>query len=167
MEIDTLKTLISQGKSTHQMATELNCSQTNIRYWLRKHGLNTNYISESKFCIVCNAALKGKQWEFCSKKCKGIKHSDNPNNYIKQQERSWARKEFFVNLKGGKCERCGYDKNMAALCFHHKNPEDKLYSIDSRKFSNTNMKSLTMEVEKCNLLCHNCHMELHYPNLTR
>ena len=41
MEIDTLKTLISQGKSTYQISKELKCSQTNVRYWLRKYGLNT------------------------------------------------------------------------------------------------------------------------------
>jgi hypothetical protein len=27
--------------------------------------------------------------------------------------------------RGGKCERCGYDVNLSALEFHHKNPEEK------------------------------------------
>ena len=27
-----------------------------------------------------------------------------------------------VDYKGGKCERCGYDKNISALEFHHLDP---------------------------------------------
>lgn len=27
--------------------------------------------------------------------------------------------------RGGKCEHCGYNKNLAVLEFHHKNPEEK------------------------------------------
>ena len=27
--------------------------------------------------------------------------------------------------RGGKCERCGYNANLSALEFHHKNPEEK------------------------------------------
>ena len=107
MEESILKTLISQGKSTHQIATELECSQTNVRYWLRKYGLNTNFISESKFCVVCNAALQDKQIKFCSKQCSGIKHSSNPNNYLAQQDRAFERKKLLVDQKGGKCEVCG------------------------------------------------------------
>lgn len=165
MEIDTLQTLIGQGKSTNEIANILNCSQTNIRYWLRKFGLNTIYISKNKTCKVCNAALQGRQWDYCSKQCKGIKYSSNPNNYIIQQERAHERKKFLVDQKGGKCERCGYARNYASLCFHHKNPSDKVFNIDVRKISNTNMKSLITEAAKCLLLCHNCHMEIHYPLL--
>ena len=166
MEESTLKMLISQGKSTHQIATELECSQTNVRYWLRKYGLNTNFISESKFCVVCNAALQDKQIKFCSKQCSGIKHSSNPNNYLAQQDRAFERKKLLVDQKGGKREVCGYNRNYASLCFHHKDPADKVFNIDSRKCSNTNMQSLLTEAAKCLLLCHNCHMELHFPNLT-
>lgn len=166
MEIDTLKTLIGQGKSTHQIAQHLNCSQTNIRYWLRKYGLNTNYIKETKFCSKCKCAMKHSKSEFCSKECAGEKYTSNPNNYIAQKARSFERKKFLIEQKGGKCENCGYNKNYAALCFHHKDPSDKLFEIDSRKCSNTNLQSLITEASKCLLLCHNCHMELHHPNLS-
>lgn len=165
MEIDTLQILIGQGKSTYQIASEMKCSQTNIRYWLRKYGLNTKFISESKFCKICNAALEGKQRDYCSKRCKGIEYTTNPNNYKNQQMRAYERKKFLVDQKGGKCERCGYNTNYAALCFHHKDPSDKLFSIDSRKCSNTNMESLIIEAAKCMLLCNNCHMEIHNPLL--
>jgi hypothetical protein len=47
------------------------------------------------------------------------------------------------------------------LCFHHRNPSEKKIRLDSRRFSNTNLKLLLEEVDKCDLLCHNCHQELH------
>lgn len=46
-------------------------------------------------------------------------------------------KKRAVELKGGKCERCGYDKCLDALEFHHINPEEKeikLGNKGNRKF---------------------------------
>lgn len=69
-------------------------------------------------------------------------------------------KEKLVEYKGGKCEMCGYDKCIGAMEFHHLNPSEKEFQI-----SNCNIKSfkrLKQEVDKCMLLCSNCHKELHY-----
>lgn len=60
---------------------------------------------------------------------------------------------------------CGYNKNIAALEFHHVNPEEKEFEIDIRHFSNTSLQKLKEEVNKCILLCANCHRELHNPKL--
>jgi len=63
-----------------------------------------------------------------------------------------------IKYKGGKCVDCGYNKHPAALCFHHL--EDKLFSINHLlKFSFKKAKS---ELDKCVLLCHNCHDIRHY-----
>ena len=85
----------------------------------------------------------------------------NPNEYRKQKERAIKRKLELIELKGGKCEKCGYDKNIAALEFHHINPSEKLFQIDSRHLSNTHIDKLKTEVDKCILLCANCHREIH------
>lgn len=165
MEKEILEKLIEKKLSTRAMAEILKCSQTNVNYWLRKYGLNTLFISTDKVCIICESSLKGKQTSFCSKKCKGESYTSKANNYICQKERSIKRKMFLINEKGGKCEICGYNRNYAALCFHHKDSSDKVFTLDSRKISNTNLNSLIKEAEKCKLLCHNCHMEIHYPSL--
>jgi len=68
--------------------------------------------------------------------------------------------------RGGACEICGYCKNIAALEFHHINPEEKKFNVDMRKFSNMNLEKLEAELEKCILICANCHRELHNENLT-
>jgi hypothetical protein len=59
--------------------------------------------------------------------------------------------------------RCGYNKNTAALQFHHINPEDKLFQLDLRSLSNRKWSEIETEAEKCILLCSNCHAEYHHP----
>lgn len=64
-----------------------------------------------------------------------------------------------VNYLGGKCAICGYDNCIEALEFHHINPEEKEFAI-SGKF-NISWEKLKHELDKCQLLCANCHRELH------
>jgi len=85
----------------------------------------------------------------------------NPNSYLKQKERSLLRKLELIKEKGGKCKICGYDKNIAALEFHHIDPSKKSFQLDSRHLSNTTTEKLIEEANKCILVCANCHRELH------
>lgn len=87
----------------------------------------------------------------------------NPNSYIKQQERAIKRKLELIEYKGGECERCHYRHNLSALEFHHIKPNEKVFQLDSRHLSNMNIEKLKNEVDKCVLLCANCHREIHYP----
>jgi hypothetical protein len=73
------------------------------------------------------------------------------------------RKETIINYKGNKCVFCGYNKCIKALEFHHKNPSNKEFSISS--FHNSNLDALKREIDKCNLLCRNCHAEQHAKKL--
>lgn len=111
-------------------------------------------------CIICNKKLTNRQKLFCSTKCKNIKHQ----NYKSQSERGKLRRSEFINLKGGKCLICGYNKNNAALSFHHTEDNDKEFKLSIRECSNNSIETLLKELEKCILLCANCHMELHYPH---
>lgn len=69
-----------------------------------------------------------------------------------------------VEKLGGCCSKCGYNKNIAALDFHHIDPEEKVSTIgemiNHHKFSDAEKES-----EKCVLLCKVCHAELHNPDL--
>ena len=67
-------------------------------------------------------------------------------------------KEKLVEYKGGKCIVCGYNKYVGNLTFHHLNPEEKDFNISGKSFS---IEALKKEVDKCALLCHICHGELH------
>jgi predicted nucleic acid-binding Zn ribbon protein len=113
-------------------------------------------------CSVCGKKLIGKQTLFCSTKCKNVVHQ----SYQAQKKRGLERKLYFVKKLGGKCSICGYSTNLSALAFHHTNGlNDKKFQIDVRAFSNRKIGPILEEVAKCKLLCHNCHAEVHNPNL--
>ena len=68
---------------------------------------------------------------------------------------------------GGKCCNCGYNKCLAALQFHHREPKDKLFEITNYlwgKAQGFTDDDLQKEISKCDLLCANCHAELHFPD---
>lgn len=58
-----------------------------------------------------------------------------------------------------KCTRCGYNRYTGALEFHHSDPSKKDLNIGRMK--NYSLKKIKQEVEKCTLLCSNCHREAH------
>ena len=89
------------------------------------------------------------------------------NTYEEQKKRGQKRKLEVVLSLGGCCSKCGYDKNLAAFDFHHKDPKTKSFGIDARKFANTSISKLKEELDKCVLLCANCHREEHHPNLDK
>lgn len=184
MEKEVLEELALQGLSTYQIAKELKKGQTTIRHWLKKYGLKTNhkkigegYINSGnncckekisnglKVCASCKIEKpisefytfikRGKEsyYSYCKPCAKVIfKERDNRNSF----------KAKAVEYAGGKCTICGYDRCQRALEFHHKNPKEKDFSISSMTF---NRKELTQdvieEVDKCVLLCANCHREVH------
>jgi len=68
-------------------------------------------------------------------------------------------KRKLVEYKGGCCEKCGYDKCIDAFDFHHMDPNQKDFGISAKSYS---FERLKKEVDKCILVCRNCHAELHY-----
>lgn len=94
-----------------------------------------------------------------------MEKSKNANSYEAQKERGLKRKYEIIQERGGSCEICGYNKNMAALEFHHQDPNEKEFGIDMRTFANTKLETLKLELDKCTLLCSNCHREIHNQEL--
>lgn len=66
-----------------------------------------------------------------------------------------------IEYKGGKCAKCGYNKCPAALSFHHENPEGKDFNIAADGISRS-FEKCKPELDKCILVCMNCHNEIHY-----
>lgn len=79
---------------------------------------------------------------------------------LQAKRRQWEFKNLCVKHKGGKCIKCGYDKNTAALEFHHKDPAKKEFSISKSRDWKFN-EVIFNELDKCDLLCSNCHREEH------
>jgi hypothetical protein len=124
----------------------------------------TQAVNRGLSCKVCDSLLKGKQTKYCSRVCHNKCGNHTNQNYTKQQERGLKRKIELLQKAGGKCSVCSYKKNLAALTFHHTNPTKKDFSLTIRECSNNAVSTLLQELSKCLLLCHNCHMELHYPH---
>jgi hypothetical protein len=120
-----------------------------------------------KKCVVCDNEISGQKVKYCGNNCKQKDHyhrlKNQTNTYHSQTIRAYKRKMVLIELKGGKCSECGYKKNISSLHFHHTNPEEKEFQLDARTLSNKSMNLLLIEVEKCILLCSNCHGEKHHP----
>ena len=76
------------------------------------------------------------------------------------------RKRWAVDAFGGKCGICGYNKCVEALEFHHLDPNEKDFQLGRRGMHrhDTNWEKVKIELDKCILVCANCHRELHNLN---
>lgn len=78
----------------------------------------------------------------------------------KQVQTTQRRKKLHaVEAFGGKCQVCGYNKCPNALEFHHISGKAESPSYVIMRWSWEKAKK---ELEKCILLCANCHREAHY-----
>lgn len=109
-----------------------------------------------KFCKKCGETKpitefyrKGKTLQHCCKKCS--------NEYIISTQK--LKKQKAIEYKGGKCIICGYNKYFGALEFHHIESDKKEHNLSYMKtYSFEKMKK---ELDKCILVCANCHREIH------
>lgn len=67
-------------------------------------------------------------------------------------------KRLLIEAGGGCCQLCGYDKCDAALQFHHRDPAEKDFAISQKQF--IALEKGLIEIQKCILLCANCHAEV-------
>ena len=169
MDKQTLEQLIAQGKLSREIAVELNTSQSTITYWLKKYKLKTNYnqnnkiINDQKICLSCNINkpiaeyhFKTKDKKYLSNKCKVCFNND-------EKKRLRQIKQECLDYKGNECSNCGYNKCAAALDFHHLDPNQKDFEI-SRVKNKTITNIVKQELDKCIVLCANCHREVHATN---
>ncbi len=77
------------------------------------------------------------------------------------QRRRDKIKAMAIEYKGSKCQnkKCGYNKCSAALEFHHRDPATKEFSISSGGYTRS-WERVKKELDKCDLLCANCHREV-------
>jgi Zn ribbon nucleic-acid-binding protein len=153
MKKAALRKLVVKRLSTREIAVELGCSQTNIRYWLKKFGLKTR--KKIPKCIYCGETKADKLMKNGNK---GLASRCKACHARKTIERGRRNKAKFIEYLGGKCVACGYADCPDALDFHHvsrdKDPSwksIKLWSFGRAK----------VELDKCVLLCARCHREVH------
>lgn len=106
--------------------------------YCNKHGDSEHVLSNGKIkrwkCCACTVELSYKHTKLSKIKC--------------------------VEYKGGSCEICGYSKCIASLDFHHIDPLLKEFNLGGTGLKKS-WDKLVKELDKCQLLCRNCHCELH------
>ncbi len=87
------------------------------------------------------------------------KYSDRAKYLIQAvtKRRKWVRQKA-VSYKGSRCIFCGYAKYSGALDFHHL--YDKKFGISEKGYARS-WQAIQQELDKCILVCANCHRELH------
>lgn len=91
-----------------------------------------------------------------------VKHNEAHTRWKKKNEkcRRAVQKKKAVEYKGGKCSVCGYSKCLASFDFHHLDPKTKNKEIGN--ILDGTWSTIRTELDKCILLCSNCHRELHW-----
>jgi len=119
-------------------------------------------------CKGCGQKIPKKNPHTKKKTQKARKYCYNcsPFRYISVQPKDRKaerrkRKEKLVKMLGGCCVQCGYNKSIRGLSFHHKDPKQKEFDISKNGNILLEWDVIIEEVKKCELLCLNCHAELH------
>lgn len=106
-------------------------------------------------CEYCDKEFipnSSRKQKYCSRKCQ-------KTGSVKARRQ--ALKKMALEYKGNKCKICGYDKCLQALEFHHLDPNEKDFGIAAKGHTRS-WESIKKELDKCILVCSNCHMEIHY-----
>jgi len=153
LDKNTLENLIAQNYTQRQIGKTLKCSQSTVKYWLSKYGLETKLARANiPFCRKCGESDPNKlrkDWRYICRTCDTKRTIERFKKY----------KQSAVEYKGGKCQSCGYNKCLAALDFHHCDPNTK--DPNWKNFKNRPFETIKKELDKCILLCKNCHAEKH------
>ncbi len=166
MNYSELEQLVNQKLSTYEIAIQLQTSQTNIRYWLNKFNLKTKRSRTSqkkdfKLCFNCSRELSlDKFHKDKNNKTYGLSSYCKECNTILTIKRQREFKIQCLEYKGCKCENCGYSKSIRALEFHHRDKNQKDFDISKARLKVFD-DSIKKELDKCLLLCANCHREEH------
>lgn len=141
-----------------------NCNEDNI-FKLTFHHIDSN-IKDFKF-----SSYGSNRWSFLKKEldkcillCQNCHRELHFNIDVKKDDRR-KDKTIYLEYSGGKCIICGYNKCPASLTFHHRNPEEKEFwigGLSERMNSISDLRDIIKnEIEKCDLLCANCHILEH------
>ena len=160
---------IESGLSFNQISKESGKSLTTIRYWAKKHNIKSDFVTfkeqdkieygETRFCPRCKNNVD-------TKKFYQRRGRENSSTYCKTcttdqtLDRVRKLKSQMIEYKGGCCVRCGYKKYQGALEFHHTDPKEKDFNPSQLKKYSFDDRIKT-ELDKCILVCSNCHREIH------
>lgn len=165
MDETRLRKLVADGESLRGIGILLGASPFVIRNRLKRLGIKTriavnreNTDTEAKSLeLICRHHGLTTHWRWNS--AKGPRFKCGKCNVAAVSKRRRKLKLLAVEHKGGKCEKCGYNRCIAALEFHHPDPGEKDFQLSQSHV--LGWVEIRAEIDKCLLLCANCHRETH------
>jgi transposase len=164
-----IESLIADGKSIAQIAATVGRSKATVRHWLKEYELKT-HAQERRVGEASTRAAKSAGRATVMRECR--RHGLTAfwlegRGYYRckrcRMERVSLRrrniKQILVAEAGGRCAICGYDRCVAALHFHHIDPASKRFHLSMQGVTRA-LATARAEMEKCVLLCANCHAEV-------
>jgi hypothetical protein len=138
------------------------CNNTNVFHLTFHHRDKTE--KESKISDIRDNRWSEilKEINKCDLLCRNCHMELHHDEYLIKESSTRNNKKIFLEIKGTLCELCGYDKCNSSLVFHHVNPDEKEFRLAEIKIKfDTNVEKIMNELNKCQLLCQNCHQEIH------
>jgi len=162
IERDTLAALVERGLTIEAIGRELGLGSAAVRHWLKRHGLRTararqpqpggRAVEVMRLCRRHGYTLfvpSGAHGRLRCKQCRSA-HVSARRRRLKAQ---------LVAEAGGACVLCGYARYPGALQFHHLDPERKAFGLATQGVARS-LERARAEVQKCVLVCANCHAEV-------
>lgn len=108
-----------------------------------------------KYCKVCGVQLfdRTNRKVHCSNKCLAVSRKKNSMKFYDR-----IASEFCAMKEEIGCQICGYARYGGSLDWHHLHGKGRRVT---RKMWHANTETTRLEMERCVLLCRNCHMEVH------
>jgi transposase len=161
-----LEPLVAEGLTLDAIARALDRSNTTVRYWIARHGLESpievrrrdreRAIASGKRTVVRTCTTHGETIFVIEKSGRTRCRRCRMERVAQWRRRTKAR---LVAEAGGQCRLCGYDRCQAALAFHHVDPDTKSFALSLHGVTKS-IETLRAEAAKCVLLCANCHAEV-------
>lgn len=115
---------------------------------------------DTKICSQCYRELPLSEFYSRGNGKLRAECKDCHKNMVKESYQ--RRKQFVSNYKSEQgCSKCG-DKRSYVLDFHHRDPEEKNDTIARLTSNSSKLTKIKEEMEKCEVLCANCHREFHH-----
>ncbi len=113
------------------------------------------FLNSRKYCLECSPFGMHNTKNLMVSEKERQRRDKSGSNVIEYRREA---KRTCVAYCGGKCEICEYNKCMSALVFHHLDPNGKDFGLSGKSIAWKNIKP---ELDKCVMLCSNCHFEIH------
>ena len=165
---ESLQNLADKGVSLRDMSSFFNMPLSTLSRRVKdfgitllksKHGKTIAPVEE-KACSKCKISKPKEGFYTRKRNTSTLSSLCRVCNRENRNHRARSFKAECVEYKGGECQVCGYASSMAALDFHHIDPSKKSFAIGSCRKTKFN-DDIEKELDKCALVCANCHRAIH------